>query len=315
MIALAFGMAGLLVLAVAFGSARQWIRRKGEYFVLPPGLRQQPAIDTETFPELEAEVRFDVNADGERGDDLPADTVVSIASLSGAGVSRKAGCSINTLPASAVAAAARTTRRAAPAECHESPRRQRVSIGVDRKRSISLERVLLVIPGSRPSSSSSVSAMCCDGSRQERRHAFPSRCMWPTCSGPSGGPLRLDAADAGGGGAGAQDEAMVAASGGRSRPAGRVQEGRRDAGPRHEDPTRPLTRPRCSITTSITASLAAARSVACRSRARGPSTVARQGVHGARGGAHVARRCRAGLAAGRSRLTTRSRWSRTSSRC
>jgi len=75
MIALAFGMAGLLVLAVAFElSARQWIRRKGEYFVLPPGLRQQLMIDTETFPELEAEVRFDVNADGERGDDLPADT-------------------------------------------------------------------------------------------------------------------------------------------------------------------------------------------------------------------------------------------------
>ena len=75
MIALAFGMAGLLVLAVAFElSARQWFRRKGEYFVLPPGLRQQLMIDTETFPELEAEVRFDVNADGESGDDLPADT-------------------------------------------------------------------------------------------------------------------------------------------------------------------------------------------------------------------------------------------------
>ena len=75
MIALAFGVAGLLLLAAAFElAARQWIRRKGEYFVLPPGLRQQLMIDTETFPELEAEVRFDVNSDGERGDDLPSDT-------------------------------------------------------------------------------------------------------------------------------------------------------------------------------------------------------------------------------------------------
>jgi len=75
MIALASGVVALVLLAVAIElAARQWIRWKGEYFVLPPGLRQHLMIDTETFPELEAEVHFDVNSDGERGDDLPPDT-------------------------------------------------------------------------------------------------------------------------------------------------------------------------------------------------------------------------------------------------
>ncbi len=75
MIALAFGVIVLLLLAVAIElAARQWIRRKGEYFVLPPGLRQHLMIDTETFPELEAEVHFDVNLYGERGDELRPDT-------------------------------------------------------------------------------------------------------------------------------------------------------------------------------------------------------------------------------------------------
>src|SRR5262245_37652674 len=75
MSALALGVAGLVLLAVAIElAARQWIRRNGEYFVLPPGLRQRLMIDVETFPELETEVRFDVNNDGERGDDLPSET-------------------------------------------------------------------------------------------------------------------------------------------------------------------------------------------------------------------------------------------------
>jgi hypothetical protein len=75
MIALAFGVIALVLLAVAIElAARQWIRRKGEYFVLPPGLRQRLMIDTEIFPELEAEVHFDVNRDGERGDEVPSDT-------------------------------------------------------------------------------------------------------------------------------------------------------------------------------------------------------------------------------------------------
>src|SRR4051794_12132271 len=52
-------------------SARWWIRFRREYYVLPPGLRLQLHIDRETFPELEPVVRFEVNADGERGPDLP----------------------------------------------------------------------------------------------------------------------------------------------------------------------------------------------------------------------------------------------------
>jgi hypothetical protein len=75
MIAPAFGVIALALLAVAVElAARQWIQWSGEYYVLPPGLRQHLMIDTETFPELEAEVHLDVNSDGERGDDLPPDT-------------------------------------------------------------------------------------------------------------------------------------------------------------------------------------------------------------------------------------------------
>src|SRR4030095_7117780 len=45
-----------------------------EYFVLPPGLRQHLKIDTEVFPDLQPDVRFDVNSEGERGDEVPTET-------------------------------------------------------------------------------------------------------------------------------------------------------------------------------------------------------------------------------------------------
>jgi lysophospholipase L1-like esterase len=54
--------------------ARRWIRWKGEYFVLPPGLRQHLKIDAEVFPELQRDVHFDVNREGERGDEVPRQT-------------------------------------------------------------------------------------------------------------------------------------------------------------------------------------------------------------------------------------------------
>jgi lysophospholipase L1-like esterase len=61
-------IAGFIVLEM---SARWWIRIRREYYVLPPGLRLRLHIDRETFPELEPVVRFEVNADGERGAEVP----------------------------------------------------------------------------------------------------------------------------------------------------------------------------------------------------------------------------------------------------
>jgi lysophospholipase L1-like esterase len=62
----------LLLLAVAIElGARWWIRHRTPYFVLPPGLRLRLEPDPAVLPQLERSVRFDVNSDGERGDDVP----------------------------------------------------------------------------------------------------------------------------------------------------------------------------------------------------------------------------------------------------
>jgi len=55
-------------------TARWWIRRRRHYYVLPPGQRLRLHIDRQVLPQLERETRFDVNSDGERGDDLPRST-------------------------------------------------------------------------------------------------------------------------------------------------------------------------------------------------------------------------------------------------
>jgi hypothetical protein len=52
-------------------ASRWWIRRRGDYFVFPPGLRMRLEPDPDVYPELERAVRFDVNADGERGNEVP----------------------------------------------------------------------------------------------------------------------------------------------------------------------------------------------------------------------------------------------------
>jgi hypothetical protein len=52
-------------------SARWWIRHRSPYFVLLPGLRLRLRPDPDIFPRMEASVRFDVNAEGERGDEVP----------------------------------------------------------------------------------------------------------------------------------------------------------------------------------------------------------------------------------------------------
>ena len=64
-------LAGLAAAGLVELVARWWIRRRAEYFVLPPGLRLHLRVDRETFPELEPEVRFEVNSDGERGREAP----------------------------------------------------------------------------------------------------------------------------------------------------------------------------------------------------------------------------------------------------
>jgi lysophospholipase L1-like esterase len=55
-------------------AARWWIRHRGQYYVLPPGLRLRLHLDAHVFPQLERETRLDVNSDGERGDEVPRST-------------------------------------------------------------------------------------------------------------------------------------------------------------------------------------------------------------------------------------------------
>ena len=67
-----FAAAALALLYVAAELlARWWIRRRDEYYVLPPGLRLRLQMDPEVFPQMECETRFDVNSEGERGDEVP----------------------------------------------------------------------------------------------------------------------------------------------------------------------------------------------------------------------------------------------------
>jgi len=61
----------LLLIAIAEVAARWWIAHRGQYFVLPPGLRLRLEPDPDVLAQLERCVRFDVNAAGERGDELP----------------------------------------------------------------------------------------------------------------------------------------------------------------------------------------------------------------------------------------------------
>ena len=53
-------------------AARWWIRREDRYYVFPPGLRLRLEIDRDVFPQLERRTQFDINSEGERGDEVPA---------------------------------------------------------------------------------------------------------------------------------------------------------------------------------------------------------------------------------------------------
>jgi len=71
-----------LIIVAAFGGilsvilelfARWWIRRHTRYYVRSPGMRIDVRQHPDLFPELESRVRFEVNADGERGSEPRAD--------------------------------------------------------------------------------------------------------------------------------------------------------------------------------------------------------------------------------------------------
>jgi len=65
-------LAAVALLAAELGS-RWWIRHRTGYHVWPPGLRLELHQDANLFPEAEPRVRFEVNADGERGRDVRGD--------------------------------------------------------------------------------------------------------------------------------------------------------------------------------------------------------------------------------------------------
>jgi len=59
-------------LAAAELASRAWVRASGTYFVWRPHERTRMQIDLTSLPTLEPLVRFEINAQGERGDELGA---------------------------------------------------------------------------------------------------------------------------------------------------------------------------------------------------------------------------------------------------
>ena len=68
--AAAAGGAALVLLELG---CRWWIRQRSRYYVWPPRTRLEMRLDHAVFPDLDPRVRFDINADGERGGTAPAD--------------------------------------------------------------------------------------------------------------------------------------------------------------------------------------------------------------------------------------------------
>jgi lysophospholipase L1-like esterase len=60
-----------VILAVAEFSSRRWIQRS-RYYVWPAHARIENCMDPDVFPDVEHPSRFYINADGERGGDVPA---------------------------------------------------------------------------------------------------------------------------------------------------------------------------------------------------------------------------------------------------
>lgn len=70
---LAIALGGLIIGVLTELAVRWWLRRRTKYCVWTPGMRLEVRQDPGLFPELEPRVRFEVNADGERGAAAPAD--------------------------------------------------------------------------------------------------------------------------------------------------------------------------------------------------------------------------------------------------
>jgi lysophospholipase L1-like esterase len=66
-------LAAALVAVAAELGARRWIRRRSGYYVWPPGMRLELRSDDHGSSHRAPRVRFDVNADGERGRDVRPD--------------------------------------------------------------------------------------------------------------------------------------------------------------------------------------------------------------------------------------------------
>jgi len=65
-------LAGLTLAGVASElAARWWVRNRTHYYVLPPGLRVKLFLDTQILPQLQPTARFEVNSEGERGEEVP----------------------------------------------------------------------------------------------------------------------------------------------------------------------------------------------------------------------------------------------------
>jgi len=63
----------VLLGAAAELASRWWIRHRTHYYVFLPRFRMRLSPDRDIFPRMERSVRFDVNAEGERGDEVPAE--------------------------------------------------------------------------------------------------------------------------------------------------------------------------------------------------------------------------------------------------
>jgi lysophospholipase L1-like esterase len=67
---LLYPLCAFVGVCVAELAARAWIRMDNRYYVLPPRTRSEIILDSVTHPQLPPHVRFEVNSDGERGDEF-----------------------------------------------------------------------------------------------------------------------------------------------------------------------------------------------------------------------------------------------------
>ena len=61
-----------LAAAAEIGS-RWWIRRRSRYYMWPPGQRYKMLQDLRVFPQMEPDVRIEINSDGERASEVRGD--------------------------------------------------------------------------------------------------------------------------------------------------------------------------------------------------------------------------------------------------